>query len=151
VKIISGGQTGVDRAALDVALKHVMECGGWCPAGRLDEFGRIPARYPLQELESGGFSERTFQNVKDSDGTAIICPGKLGSGTEQTVCFCQELQRPYELIDASRVPAQDAAKLIFDFVRKHKIEILNFAGPRQSEWPEGYHYASRVLEAFLRL
>jgi len=102
-------------------------------------------------LESGGFSERTFQNVKDSDGTAIICPGKLGGGTGQTVCFCQELQRPYELIDASRVPAQDAAKLIFDFVRKHKIEILNFAGPRQSEWPEGYHYASRVLEAFLRL
>ena len=151
MKIISGGQTGVDRAALDVALKHVMECGGWCPAGRLDEVGRIPDRYPVQELEVGGFTERTLRNVKDSDATVIIYAGKLSGGTEQTVRFCQELQRPYELIDASRIPADDAAKLIFDFVRKHKIEILNFAGPRQSEWPEGYPYASRVLEAFLRL
>lgn len=150
MKIISGGQTGVDRAALDVAIKHGIDCGGWCPAGRLDEFGKIPARYPLQELESGGFSERTFQNVKDSDGTAIIYPGKLGGGTEQTVRHCQELQRPYELIDASRVSAADAAKLIFDFVRKHKIEILNFAGPRQSEWREGYEYAFRALDRFLK-
>ena len=151
MKIISGGQTGVDRAALDVALKHGIDCGGWCPAGRLDEFGRIPDHYPLQELEVGGFNERTLQNVKDSDGTVIIYPGKLAGGTEQTACFCQELQRPNELIDASRASAGDAAKLISDFVRKHKIEILNFAGPRQSEWPEGYHYASRVLEVFLKL
>ena len=151
MKIISGGQTGVDRAALDVALNHGIDCGGWCPAGRLDEFGRIPDRYPLQELESGGFTERTLQNVKDSDGTVIIYPGKIAGGTEQTVRFCQDLQRPYELIDASGVSAEDAAKLISDFVRKHKIEILNFAGPRQTGWPEGYHYASRVLEVFLKL
>lgn len=151
MKIISGGQTGVDRAALDVALKNGIECGGWCPAGRLDEFGRIPHRYPLRELEVGGFTERTLQNVKDSDGTLIIYPGKLAGGTEQTLCFCQELQRPNESIDASRVSAEDAAKLISDFVRKHKIGILNFAGPRQSEWPEGYHYVSRALEVFLEL
>src|SRR6266436_1675020 len=134
VKIISGGQTGVDRAALDVALKHGIECGGWCPAGRLDEFGRIPDQYPVQELEAGGFSERTLQNVKDSDGTLIIYPGELGGGTEQTIRFCIELQRPHELIDASRVSAQDAATLIAGFVRKHKIDNLNVAGPRQSEW-----------------
>lgn len=151
MKIISGAQTGVDRAALDVALNHGIECDGWCPAGRLDEVGRIPNRYPVQELEVGGFTERTLRNVKDSDGTVIIYAGKLSGGTEQTVCFCRELQRPYELIDASRVPAEDAAKLIFDFVGKHRIEILNFAGPRQSDWPEGYHYATRVLEGFLTL
>jgi hypothetical protein len=151
VKIISGGQTGVDRAALDVALKHRIECGGWCPAGRLDEFGRIPDQYPLQELEDGGFTERTLQNVKDCDGTIIIYAGKLSGGTEQTVPFCVEQQRPYELIDASKVFSDDAARLISDFVRKHEIDTLNVAGPRQSEWPKGYDYAVRALETFLDL
>ena len=150
MKIISGGQTGVDRAALDVALKRRIECGGWCPTGRLDEFGRIPDQYPLQELEVGGFTERTLQNVNDSDGTVIIYPGKLGGGTEQTVRFCVEQRRLHELIDASKVSAEDAAKLISNFVRKHKIEILNVAGPRQSEWPEGYDYACRTLDRFLK-
>ncbi len=151
MKIISGGQTGVDRAALDVALKHGIECGGWCPAGRLDELGRIPDQYPVQELAVGGFRERTLQNVKNSDGTVIVYPGKLGGGTEQTVRFCIELQRPHELIDASKVSAQDAATLIAGFVRKHKIDILNVAGSRQSEWSEGYDYAFRVLNRFLEL
>jgi hypothetical protein len=146
VKIVSGGQTGVDRAALDVALKHGIECGGWCPAGRLDEFGRIPDQYPVRELQAGGFAERTLQNVKDSDGTVIIYPGRLSGGTEQTVRFCVELQRPYQLIDASKLSAEDAARLIADFVLKNKIKILNVAGPRQSEWPEGYDYAYRALE-----
>jgi putative molybdenum carrier protein len=150
LKIISGGQTGVDRAALDVALEHGIECGGWCPAGRFDEFGKIPDRYPLQELPSGGFTERTFQNVKDSDGTAVIYPGELYGGTEQTVHFCLDLKRPHQLIDASKLSVEDAGKLITDFVRKNKIGILNIAGPRQSEWTEGYDYASRVLNLFLQ-
>jgi hypothetical protein len=150
VKLISGGQTGVDRAALDVAFKNGIECGGWCPAGRLDEFGRIPDRYPVQALKVGGFTERTLQNVKDSNGTVIIYPGKLSGGTEQTVRFCQELKRPHQLVDASKVSAEDAAKLIADFVCKNKIDVLNVAGPRQSEWPEGYDYASRALDAFVK-
>jgi hypothetical protein len=149
VKIISGGQTGVDRAALDVALKHGIESGGWCPTGRLDEFGRIPDRYPVRELESGGFTERTLQNVKDSDGTVIIYPGKLSGGTEQTVHFCAEQRRPHELIDSSNVSTEKAAQLIADFVRENKIDDLNVAGPRASEWPEGYDYAFRALDIFL--
>ena len=149
MKIISGGQTGVDRAALDVALKNGIECGGWCPAGRLDEFGRIPDRYPVWELEHGGFTERTLQNVKDADGTVIIYPGDLSGGTEQTVRFCLEQQRPHQLLDASKIPAEEAARLIADFVRNHKINILNVAGPRESDWPEGYDYAFRVLEVFV--
>jgi hypothetical protein len=149
VKIISGGQTGVDRAALDVALKHGIESDGWCPTGRLDEFGRIPDHYPLKELEGGGFTERTLQNVKDSDGTVIVYPGKLSGGTEQTVGFCIEQRRPHELIDASKVSTEKAAQLIADFVRENNIDILNVAGPRQSEWPEGYDYASRALDIFL--
>jgi hypothetical protein len=149
LKIISGGQTGVDRAALDVALRHGIECGGWCPAGRLDEFGKIPDHYPIQELQGGGFTERTLQNVKDSDGTVVIYPVELRGGTEQTVRFCVELKRPHELIDASKISAEGAAKLIGYFVDKNKINILNVAGPRQSEWPEGYSYASRALDIFL--
>ena len=148
LKIISGGQTGVDRAALDVALRHGIECGGWCPAGRLDEFGKIPDHYPIQELP-GGFTERTLQNVKDSDGTVVIYPGELRGGTQQTVRFCVELERPHQLIDASKLSAEGAAKLIADFVRANKIGILNVAGPRQSEWPAGYEYATGTLEIFL--
>ncbi|MGE5208188.1 MAG: putative molybdenum carrier protein [Alphaproteobacteria bacterium] len=151
MKIVSGGQTGVDRATLDVALQHEVECGGWCPAGRLDEFGRIPDQYPLRELQAGGFTERSLRNVKDSDGTVVIYPGKLYGGTEQTVRFCIEFGRPHELIDASRLVIEDAAKLIAEFVRNNKISTLNVAGPRQSEWPEGYDYAFQALENFLRL
>jgi hypothetical protein len=149
VKIVSGGQTGVDRAALEVALKNGINCGGWCPTGCLDEFGRIPDRYPLKELEHGGFTERTLQNVRGSGATIIVYFGKLNGGTEQTVRFCVEQQRPHQLIDASKISTEDAAKLIADFVRKHKIDILNVAGPRQSEWPEGYDYAFRALDTFL--
>jgi Circularly permutated YpsA SLOG family len=151
LKIISGGQTGVDRAALDVALRHGIECGGWSPTGRLDEFGKIPDHYPIQELPGGDFTERTLQNVKDSNGTVVIYPGELRGGTAQTVRFCVELDRPHQLIDASRVASEDAAKLIADFVRRNEIDILNVAGPRQTEWPEGYAYASRALDGFLKL
>ena len=149
MKIISGGQTGVDRAALDAALRHGIESSGWCPTGRLDEFGRIPDCYPLEELENGGFTERTLQNVKDSDGTVIIYPGKLSGGTEQTLRFCVEQRRTHELIDARNVSTEKAAQLIADFVRENKIDILNVAGPRASEWPEGYDYVSRALDIFL--
>jgi hypothetical protein len=150
LKIISGGQTGVDRAALDVALKHGVECGGWCPAGRLDEFGKIPDHYPVEEMEQGSFAERTLQNVKDSDATAIFYRQDVRGGTEYTLRCCIEQKRPHVLIDASRVSADEAAKEIVDLVRKHKIDILNVAGPRQSEWPDGYDYAFHALEMFVR-
>jgi hypothetical protein len=150
VKIISGGQTGVDRAALDAALKHRIECGGWCPAGRLDEFGRIPDYYPVEELEQGSFAERTLQNVKDSNGTVIICFGQPRGGSQFTVECCKQLSRPNELIDAAKTTPEQAASIVGSFVREHNIEILNVAGPRQSEWPHGYNYTFAVLESFLR-
>jgi hypothetical protein len=149
VKIISGGQTGVDRAALDVALKNGIEAGGSCPTGRRDEFGRIPDSYPLKELENGGFTERTLQNIKDSDGTVIIYAGKLSGGTEQTVRFCIDQRRPCKLIDASNISIEKARQLIADFVRANKIGVLNVAGPRQSEWAEGYDYTTSALGAFV--
>jgi hypothetical protein len=150
-KVISGGQTGVDRAVLDAALRHGINCGGWCPAGRLDEFGKIPDHYPIQELKDGGFTERTLRNVKDSDGTVVIYPGELRGGTEETVRFCDKLDRPRQLIDGSKISAESAANLIAEFIRKNKIHTLNVAGPRQSEWQEGYDYATRALCAFLKL
>jgi hypothetical protein len=173
VKIISGGQTGVDRAALDVTLKHGIECGGWCPVGRLDEFGRIPERYPLKEVaqeiskerfsnrlggletatpwesEQSSFAVRTRQNVNDSDGTVIIHFDALSGGTERTVRFAIELQHPHLLIDAAKVSADRAAESIRDFVREHKIATLNVAGPRESEWKDGYDYTFRVLDTFV--
>jgi hypothetical protein len=149
LKIISGGQTGVDRAALDSALKHGIDCGGSCPSGRLDENGIIPAHYPLQEVEDGGFSERTLRNVRDSDGTVIIYSNKLRGGSEQTVRFCREENRPHEEINGAEVSAQRAAEVMGKFVRNHKIATLNIAGPRHSEWREGYAFASRVMDIFL--
>jgi Circularly permutated YpsA SLOG family len=149
-KIISGGQTGVDRAALDAALKHGIDCGGWCPTGRLDEFGRIPQRYPVQELQHGGFDERTIQNVKDSDGTLIIYCRRLHGGTQFTVEWCGQLRRPHRPIDASTTLPEDAAQFLSDFVQTRNIKVLNVAGPRESEWPEGYDYAFRALNVFLR-
>jgi hypothetical protein len=100
-------------------------------------------------LETGGFTERTLQNVKDSDGTVIIYLGKLSGGTEQTVKFCVEQRRPHDLIEASAVSVEKAAHLIADFVHENSIRTLNVAGPRQSEWPEGYYYAYRALDEFL--
>jgi hypothetical protein len=149
LKIISGGQTGVDRAALDAALQHGIDCGGWCPAGRRDELGTIPEDYPLTEMEHGSFAERTLQNVRDSDATVVIFHENLRGGSEQTATFCEKEKRPSLLIDAAKVSVEEAAQRIRDFRRARKIATLNIAGPRQSEWAGGYEYARRVMELFI--
>lgn len=150
MKIISGGQTGVDRAALDLALSLGVDCGGWCPAGRLDEAGRIPEHYPVEELPGGGFAERTAQNVADSDGTLIIYSSTLEGGTEATRRACIEKQKPYELIDADKLSIEAATPRALAFVRERKIEVLNVAGPRAGEWAGGYDYARQVLSRILQ-
>jgi hypothetical protein len=111
IKIISGCQTGVDRAALDAALERGVPCGGWCPAGRLDEDGIIPSHYPVKELKAGGFLKRTLQNLMDADGTLILYFGSLEGGTENTVLHCIKNRRPYCLIQASEVAPVRAAEL----------------------------------------
>ena len=100
IKIVSGAQTGVDRAALDAALECAVALGGWCPAGRLAEDGVIPSRYPVEELPRAGYRQRTKRNVVDSDGTVIIYFGYPSGGTEQTLVFCIKEKQPYVLIDA---------------------------------------------------
>ena len=100
MKIISGGQTGVDRAALDAALSLGVRLGGWCPADRRDESGIIPPYFPVQELPGGGYMERTVRNVLDADGTVIFHSGSLQDGTMATAESCREQNKPFLLIDA---------------------------------------------------
>jgi hypothetical protein len=150
IKIISGGQTGVDRGALDAALDSNAECGGWCPAGRLDENGRIPERYPLTELLCAGYSERTARNVADSDGTLIIYAGALAGGTRETVARCVEFAKSYVAIDLSSISIERAIDLAEQFVSNHQLCVLNVAGTRASEWSEGYSHAYEIVTGLLR-
>ena len=148
-RIVSGAQTGVDRAALDVALELGIPCGGWVPRGRIDERGRIPDRYPaLRETASADWSERTEANVRDSDGTLIISRGPLTGGSQYTREVAKRLGRPFLHLDltGSRPAALDAAR---DWVARQEIEVLNVAGPRASKDPELYGLAVELLRALL--
>src|ERR1700680_2693414 len=137
-KVVSGGQTGVDRGALDAALAVGFPCGGWCPANRSAEDRPIPARYPLTPLAHGGYRERTRQNVLDSDGTAILFHGVLGGGTLLTLNLCKREGKPHVVIDASKTSAPEAADEIARFVEEQDIHVLNVAGPRASGWGQGH-------------
>lgn len=139
----------MDRAALDVALKHHVKCGGWCPAGRTDEEGKIPDRYPLKDLKKGGNEERTEQNVRDSDGTIIIYFHELSGGTAHTVDCCIQARQPHRLIDAAKYLPEDAATLMVAFVVDHDVEVLNIAGPRASQWAGAYAYAFRAVDVLV--
>jgi hypothetical protein len=149
LKIVSGGQTGVDRAALDAALAHGVPCGGWCPAGRFDEEGRIPERYPVQELKEGGYQQRTIQNIADSDGTLIFYFATLEGGTEETLFRCIALRKPYKLIDGSEIAPARAVELAAAWVHEQQIRTLNVAGPRASKCPEAYAYALTLIGSLL--
>ena len=150
-KIVSGGQTGVDRGALDAALAAAFPCGGWCPEGRSAEDGPLAARYPLTELPGAGYLERTLQNVIDSDGTAILHAGALEGGTRQTLDCCTRHGRPCLVIDASTASATAAAERMGSFVARHGIAVLNVAGPRESQRPGIGAEARAFLQATLRL
>ncbi len=150
MKIVSGGQTGVDRAALDAALSLGVTCGGWCPEDRRAEDGAIPERYPVEELSAGDYLERTARNVRDSDATVIIHPGLLQGGSKATADFCAESKKPLQLIDAGQVSPNDAANALAEFLRGQQIAVLNVAGPRASQWPQGYAFALQTLSTFLQ-
>lgn len=147
--IVSGGQTGVDRAALDAALAAGIPCGGWCPGGRMAEDGPIDARYPLTEIPGSGYIERTRANVAGSDGTLILHEGVLEGGTLQTRRFCAELGKPCLVIARESTDEAGAAAEIAGFVARHGIRRLNIAGPRASKQPQVYGWAHAVILRFL--
>lgn len=149
MKIVSGGQTGVDRAALDAALECGVDAGGWCPQGRLAEDGAIPQKYPLIELPDSDYQQRTKQNVLDSDGTVIIYFRYPTGGTEQTIRFCVEEKMPYLLIDAEETAVEKASEKISIFIGEKSVSVLNVAGPRASGEPKAYEYTKKVITKVL--
>jgi hypothetical protein len=145
-KLVSGGQTGVDRAALDAALAANFPCGGWAPGDRMAEDGIIPERYPLIVLPNGSNRQRTRLNVVDSDGTAILYYESLKGGTRLTRNLCALLKRPYILINARETPDPIvAAERIVKFIEIDGIEVLNVAGPRLSGWAGGYAFSLKAI------
>src|ERR1039457_7563648 len=144
-RIVSGGQTGVERGALGAALAAGFPCGGWCPADRAAEDRPIPARYPLTPLARGGYRERTRKNVLDSDGTAILFHGVLEGGTLLTLNICKREGRPHVVIDASKTSESAAAAEIARFVDEHDIHVLNVAGPRLRRLNQGQGFALRTV------
>jgi hypothetical protein len=131
-QIVSGGQTGVDRGALDAAIALGIPHGGWCPAGRLAEDGQIPPEYALTESRSPDYASRTEQNVRDSDATLILYRSRLSGGTELTRRLAERLEKPYLLVDLANRPAE---KTVLVWLEEHDVRDLNVAGPRESAWP----------------
>jgi Circularly permutated YpsA SLOG family len=145
-KIVSGGETGVDRAALDAALTANFACGGWVTWDRMAEDGAIADRYPVVPLPKGGYRQRTRLNVSDSDGTAILYNESLKGGTRLTRNLCALLKRPYILINAAEMPDSIAASAaVLKFIEDNHIGTLNVAGPRLSGWAAGHRYALEVI------
>lgn len=145
-KIVSGGQTGVDRAALDVALELGMPCGGWCPKGRRAVDGIIPARYPLTETGSSDYAERTRLNVQDSDGTLILNVGDLSGGTEYTARVAGEIGKPLLVVALDESPQ---TQVVIDWIQLNHIQVLNVAGPREGKQTGIYSLAVEFLRKLL--
>lgn len=145
-KIVSGAQTGVDRAALDVALAHGYPCGGWVPKGRRAEDGRVPASYPVRETGGRGYAERTLLNVRDSDATLILTRGKPKGGTALTLEYALNLDRPSRVVDllSATTPGQ-----VKEWLVEKEVVVLNVAGPRESSSPGIYELAKKFLSALL--
>lgn len=145
-KIISGGQTGVDRAALDVALALGIPCGGWCPKERRAEDGVIPAYYPLTETTSKDYRVRTRRNVRDSDGTLILTRGPLSGGTALTHRLAKEMDKPCLVVDLAQRPR---ANDVHAWLTSSNIRTLNVAGPRESNQPGIYLQTKKFLRRIL--
>jgi hypothetical protein len=149
IKIVSGGQTGVDRAALDFAIQHGCEHGGWCPRDRRAEDGPIPSAYELRETDSSDYVERTEQNVIDSDATLIVAREKeLSGGTAFTKICAEQHGRPC-LVICEQDGLLQAAKNLTQFLREHRVRTLNVAGPRESQAPGLAKFVMDLLEAAL--
>ncbi|WP_442482767.1 putative molybdenum carrier protein [Aeoliella sp. SH292] len=155
VTIVSGGQTGADRAALDFAIEHAMPHGGWCPRGRRAEDGAIDDRYNLRETSSGSYHIRTRQNIEDSDATVVITIAReVTGGTALTLRLAEELDKPLLHLarNAHTRPGiasaiRKDAEALNQFLTEHGVGTLNIAGPRASTEPKIASYVWSVLAA----
>ena len=150
-KVVSGGQTGVDRAALDAAMALGIEVGGWCPKGRLAVDGTIPSQYPLTETPGNAYKIRTRWNVRDSDATLIICRDEPTGGTALTIEYCKQLGKPFEVYQlksggTSWLDGQDSSPMrLLDWINSHTVKVLNVAGPREGDYCPIYDHAYSLL------
>jgi Circularly permutated YpsA SLOG family len=142
VRIVSGGQTGVDRAALDAAITVGIQHGGWCPKGRRSEDGKIPAKYQVRETESSDYAQRTERNVLESDGTLILYRLRLQRGTLLTSQLAIRHVKPVLRIRLDRPISIDR---IVKWINNHAIKVMNVAGPRASSHPEIHQQAYDAL------
>jgi predicted Rossmann fold nucleotide-binding protein DprA/Smf involved in DNA uptake len=141
-RIISGGQTGVDRAALDAAIELSIPHGGSCPRGRKAEDGAIPEIYQLTELESENYADRTRQNVFDSDGTLILYGDRLEGGTLLTARFAASVGKPCHRV---RLAGKPSLRSCLEWISRNEIHVLNIAGPRASKEPASYEKSLKFL------
>ena len=141
-KIFSGGQTGVDRAALDAAIDLNIEHGGWCPLGRLAEDGPVHGRYNLLETNSSEYTQRTKMNVNDSDATLVIYDKDLKGGTRLTWQYANKINKPCYLLNISGKFDPDS---IINWLRSNSVKTLNIAGPRASQNPTIYKKAKKII------
>jgi len=152
-KVISGGQSGVDRAALDAAMDAGITVGGWCPRGRRAVDGVIPAKYPLQETRGKSSQTRTKWNVRDSDATLIICRDEPTGGTALTIKQCEALNKPYYLYqlqgnNSTYVDGPENPYDVLYWFNSHQIRILNVAGPREGKHCPVYDHTYGFLTEF---
>ena len=147
--IISGGQTGVDRAALDFALDNNIPCGGWCPKGRITEDGIIPDRYPLKETETRDYSQRTYRNVKNSDGTIVFVKDRIDKGTGNTIDFAEQLDKPLYLVHLN-MNIEDQQLGIYNWFIDNNIKKINIAGAKESHCPGIYKITRKFLDALYK-
>ncbi len=150
-KIVSGGQTGADRAALDTAIKFNVPHGGWITKGRRTESGPLPDFYKLKEMDTRDYPARTRQNIIDSDGTVIIARGNLTGGSALTYAFAQKTDRWICTIDLLDQNIFEASLNLHAFIEDHDIRVLNVAGPRAGHDPDIYYDVKAILSAVLYL
>jgi len=145
-KIISGGQTGADRAALDFAIDNDIPYGGWVPKGRRTEDGRLPVKYHLQEMPTEDYSKRTLQNVLDADGTVIISHGFLTGGSALTREFAIQYKKHWLHIDLKELSLPEGAEKLSSWLKENEIAVLNVAGPKAGKDPKVYEAVLRLLK-----
>jgi hypothetical protein len=151
IKIISGGQTGADRAALDFAISHSIPHGGWVPKGRKTEDGTLSYIYHLQEMPTGEYAKRTEKNILDSDGTLIISHGILKGGSALTRDLATLYRKPWIHIDLEATPSPEAASMIREWIRLNDIKVMNVAGARASKDPMIYKGVTELLEEMKKM